>query len=303
MFATMSTKYKETMMLGEVVRYPLRGEHAVVTLLIGGVLILVGGFMSSVGVLLSLLSPILSLFVFPFILLPSIFVLGYLVAAFRAVLQSDDDPPTFSEWTTLFVDGAKALAIGFVYALPLFVVITAVYLTFLFALRLLPLDGATVDVMRILLNVMLDGLILLSSLVYGYVTPVAIAYLARSGRVSDAFQLRSIGSIALSREYAVAWLIALAVAVGGGMFAGLLSIVLIGAFITFYLSVVLCYCYATGVANAFSADSVDSKTTPINTPPHDGETQAEGSVSSANPPGTTAPTDDHRWADWEWDDE
>ena len=92
-------------------------------------------------------------------------------------------------------------------------------------------------------------------------------------------------------------------AVGGGIFAGPLSIVLIGAFITFYLSVVLCYCYATGVANASSADSVDSKNTPINTPPRDEETQAEGCVSSANPPGTTAPTDDHRWSDWEWDDE
>ncbi|MFO8114408.1 MAG: DUF4013 domain-containing protein, partial [Halorubrum sp.] len=93
-------------MISASLDYLRDGDDAIVTVLVGGLLLLA--------------SPLV---------VPSILVLGYVSRVLRRTADGDDTPPAFEAWGDLLVEGAKAFAVTLVYSLlPLLVFATAALL-------------------------------------------------------------------------------------------------------------------------------------------------------------------------------
>ena len=205
-------------MIEASLNYLRESDDAVVTLLIGGVLLLA--------------SPLL---------IPAFAVLGYVVRVLRRTADGDDEPPVFDAWGELLVDGLKAFVVAFVYSLlPLGVVAVAAGLS-IGTLVVVP-GGETAGVGTVVVGliVLVAGLVsLLVSLVGLYVTPAALAAVADSGRVGDGFALGTLWGVISKRAYATGWLTAAVVVLAGSLAVGVLSVVPIlgtiaGLFVQFY---------------------------------------------------------------------
>jgi hypothetical protein len=205
-------------MIEASLNYLRESDDAVVTLLIGGVLLLA--------------SPLL---------IPAFAVLGYVVRVLRRTADGDDEPPVFDAWGELLVDGLKAFVVAFVYSLlPLGVVAVAAGLS-IGTLAVVP-GGETAGVGTVVVGliVLVAGLVsLLLSLVGLYVTPAALAAVADSGRVGDGFALGTLWGVISKRAYATGWLTAAVVVLAGSLAVGVLSVVPIlgtiaGLFVQFY---------------------------------------------------------------------
>jgi hypothetical protein len=205
-------------MIEASLNYLRESDDAVVTLLIGGVLLLA--------------SPLL---------IPAFAVLGYVVRVLRRTADGDDEPPVFDAWGELLVDGLKAFVVAFVYSLlPLGVVAVAAGLS-IGTLAVVP-GGETAGVGTVVVGliVLVAGLVsLLVSLVGLYVTPAALAAVADSGRVGDGFALGTLWGVISKRAYATGWLTAAVVVLAGSLAVGVLSVVPIlgtiaGLFVQFY---------------------------------------------------------------------
>src|SRR6056297_984490 len=168
-------------MIEASLNYLRESDDAVVTLLLGGVLLLA--------------SPLL---------IPAFAVLGYVVRVLRRTADGDDEPPVFDAWGELLVDGLKAFVVTFVYSLlPLGVVAVAAVLS-IGTLVVVP-GGESVGAGTVVVGliVLVGGLLaLLASLVGLYVTPAAVAAVADSGRVGDGFALGTLWSVVSKRAYA-----------------------------------------------------------------------------------------------------
>ncbi|GGL24194.1 hypothetical protein GCM10009037_04650 [Halarchaeum grantii] len=243
-------------MLEDALKYPLRGEESTATLLIGGGLAIAALVAAVLGVLLSFV--FVGLLVLPFALVPGVFVQGYLVDVVRHRLDGDPDPPTFEDWSALFVDGLKMVLVGVVYTIPVviggvFFAIIAVALTY--AMQGSPNTGSA-------LGFALTALVFLALAVYGvlvgYVYPAAVANWVREDDVMAAFSIATLKEATLNTRYLVGWLLALVVAVvGNAVGQALLVLFFVGVFVIFYAQVVAWYCYAEAYADAMGLDRED----------------------------------------------
>ena len=205
-------------MIEASLNYLRESDDAVVTLLLGGVLLLA--------------SPLL---------IPAFAVLGYVVRVLRRTADGDDEPPVFDAWGELLADGLKAFVVAFVYSLlPLGVVAVAVGLSIGTFVAVPGGETAGVGTVVVGLVVLVAGLVsLLASLVGLYVTPAALAAVADSGRVGDGFALGALWGVISKRAYATGWLTAAVVVLAGSLAVGVLSVVPIlgtiaGLFVQFY---------------------------------------------------------------------
>ena len=78
-------------MISESLDYLRNSDDAVRTVVIGGVL----GFLS-------------------FLLIPTFFVIGYLLRVIRAAGAGDEQAPVFDDWGDMGIEGVKAFAVTFV---------------------------------------------------------------------------------------------------------------------------------------------------------------------------------------------
>lgn len=206
-------------MITEAIRY-LRGGDAVTTVLIGGILTL-----------------------FAFLIVPLFAVAGYLVRVLDRTASGDNEPPVFDEWGELIVDGVKASAIAFVYAL----IPTAVLLAFLVSGGLLGASGS--DVLGAIggIGMLVGGLIWLAlTLFAAYAVPAALANFAETRRVGAGFEWATMRRILVDRTYAIGWLTAFAIAVVGAIVGWLLGMIpvfgfIVSAFVGFYVAVTAYY--------------------------------------------------------------
>ncbi|ELZ55627.1 MULTISPECIES: DUF4013 domain-containing protein [Halorubrum] len=205
-------------MIEASLNYLRDGDDALVTVLIGGVLLLA--------------SPLL---------IPAFAVFGYVVRVLRRTADGDAEPPVFDAWGDLLVDGLKGFAVAFVYSLlPLGVVAVAAVIG-LGAFVAVP-GGESVGAGTVVvgLTVLVAGLVALAlSLVGLYVTPAALAAVADSGKVGDGFALGTLWGVVTSRAYATGWLAAAVVVLAGSLAIGVLSVVPVlgtvaGVFVQFY---------------------------------------------------------------------
>ncbi|WP_276271872.1 DUF4013 domain-containing protein [Haloarcula litorea] len=215
-------------MFRDAIDYPRNSDSAVTTVLIGGVL-----------TLLSVL------------VVPTFFVLGYVVRALRSVLGGSEEPPVFDDWGDLFVDGLKAFAIGLVYSLiPVGSALAALLVvgTATFAVGG---DSPRTGIVVVLAAVGVALLLTLVSLALVYVLPAAVVAWVRTDRLGAAFAPDELRPLAFSRTYATGWLVAVAIGLLANVVGGVVSATGVGGllvpFLLFYAQVAGVYAIGTAV--------------------------------------------------------
>lgn len=215
-------------MLSEALSFSGRDDDWFLTILIGGVLSFLG-----------------------FLVIPAILVNGYLLRVVRAAVEGDQTPPRFSDWGDLFVDGLLVWVVGFVYVgVPMMVL--GVWIAAFFAVATVT-TGAPPDPAPAVGPAALVGLLgLLAAggflLVAVYLLPAALANFARTDDVVAAFHLRTVARAAFTVDYLLAVVLVVVVSVVLGFVGGLLTVVLVGVFVLFYLQVVVAHIVGQGFA-------------------------------------------------------
>ncbi|MFW6435852.1 MAG: DUF4013 domain-containing protein [Halovenus sp.] len=208
--------------IGNVASYPTERTDWPKTILIGGILVFAG-----------------------FLLVPLILVYGYLVRVIRDSLEDSGSPPEFTDWGELLVDGLQGWVIGIIYLLIPGVVAA---LTVGTAAVTFVVDQNVAAVGGLLFGLLLSAIL---SVVFGYVAVAALVNFARVGSFTAAFDFTLLRQVLVHRDYAIAWLVALA----GFVLAGIVSTVplvgwLLGPFATFYALTVAGHLWAGGFSAA-----------------------------------------------------
>ncbi len=212
-------------MISASLNYLRESDNAVMTTAIGGVLF------------------ILSVFLFPVI-----FVAGYLMRVLRQTSTGNDEPPVFDDWADLGVDGLKTVAISVVYSV-IPVAILGIAGIFGIGLAVAGLgDSAAGGLIGGTLALLLVFLGLVLSIAGAYVTPAALSNFAEADSLTAGFELGSIWAVITTKAYAVGWLTAMAVLLGGAVVVSALSVVplvgtLAGLFVQFYALVAAFYIF------------------------------------------------------------
>lgn len=218
-------------MIGDTIEYPLEGDDAVGTLIIGGALYL--------------LSPLV---------VPSIIVGGYSVAVCRNVLAGEPEPPAFEDWGQLAIDGLYVVAISLLYWLPALVVGAGATMGYLLLGVALGFDSAGLAGIGFLFVVFGVMLALAYSLVVGYVLPAAIVNYARTDDLSAAWDVDTLRTLATSGDYAKAWVIGAVILFAANSAGSSLVWILVGFLVLFYGQVAAMYAFTRGGMDALNID-------------------------------------------------
>lgn len=163
------------------------------------------------------------------LVVPAVLLFGYYTRVLRSVMSGDDSVvPAFDEWWDMLLDGLGFAGIVILYGL---------------------LPAALVAIGTQVTPVVAGVGGLLGLAVY-YLLPAGLANYARENRFFAAFSPGPVGDIAFDSQYAVGWLLALAVLVVGGAIAAALSAILVGVFVGFYVAVTTFYIYGRSAAEA-----------------------------------------------------
>ncbi len=198
-------------MLGEALSYPRRGDGWIRRTLLGG----------------------LSLF-FGIFGLPLVLLAGYLLRVLDAA--DGGEPPPFGDWFDLFEEGARAVVVAFAYTL-----VPAMALSFSVLAA-----SAGLGTLAWLLALSTLGLYLLVL----YVLPVGLLRSYREGALGASLDTAAIRGTCLDGSYARAWLLAFGIGLVGLAVTVSLGIVLVGAFLGFYLSLAAWRALSLGIAAA-----------------------------------------------------
>ena len=261
--------------LADELDYPLRGDDALVTMLIGGGLALAAAAISIVGSVLTFV--LIGFLLLPFAFVPQILVQGYLFRVLGTTLDGDAEPPVWEDWEDLFVDGLKLVAVVIAYTLPV-VVVSGVLFVAVFVVSSVG-AGAGGDAGGALAGVgLVVGLVLgLLTVVLGlgvfYVLPIGLCGMAQDDALGGAFDLGRLREVGTSREYAVAWAVGAAVFVVGGGVAQFLFVLLVGFPLRFATQALGFRYFARGYADALGVDVA----------PAGAETTAAGAGTPADP--------------------
>ncbi|MFP4626003.1 MAG: DUF4013 domain-containing protein [Natronomonas sp.] len=214
--------------LNDIVTFPMENDDWFVTTIIGGVLML------------------LSVFIVPLFL-----VYGYIVGVIRGSLGGASEPPSFGDWTTLFVEGVQAWFIGVIYMLIPLIVGGLTVGGSVLATASGTNTGSAIGSGGMYIGFLVTFLL---SLVFGYIAVAAIVNFAREERFGAAFDFDVLKGIVMHRDYAIAWL----VAIGIFFVASLVNAVpllgwILGPFVGFYAAVVAADLWADGFASALGS--------------------------------------------------
>jgi len=242
------------------VEYPMNDEEEWVktTLIGGGVVMLSFGlvFATYVFTVLTLgLGGVLLPFAVVVAWLISVVLLGYVIEVKRRTIRGNDAPPRFSDVGALVKDGLYGTAIGIVYQLPMLVIggaMAAVFFLTFGASAFLENDAAAAGTTLVFfLAFGVGSLVVMAYLLgVGYLMPVSLCAYAHEGTIGAAFDYDRIKSVALSREYAVAFVVAFGINLVASQVMQFLMIVLVGFFLQFYVAVVYGRIISEGYADA-----------------------------------------------------
>lgn len=215
-------------------RYPLRGRDGIERVFIGG------------------------LMSYAFFLVVPIFVLlGYLVRVLERSAQGNPEPPEFTDFGTMIIDGLKLTVVSIVYAMiPMFLILVSV------VLMGSGQDAGTAG--GILSGMGVIGLLvsLLATVVLYYVLPAALTNMAVDGGVGAAFDIDTIKRVVLSGDYLIAWLIPFGLGILVNILVGILWFTFIGLiivpFIQFYVQVVTFRLFGAAFGEVIDIDGPES---------------------------------------------
>lgn len=227
----------------EALTYPVRGEDAEQTLLVGVILALAVGLLARLGLLAV------------FALVPAVLLAGYALAVVRATAESAetggasttaDAPPRFEDFRALAADGVRALVVAAGY-----LVVPAVALA-------VTVGGAATGGRPEGLGttVFIFGagtVVLVTSLAFVYLLPAALSGVARRGELAGAVERDRLGRLASDARYFVGWVAALMVGASAVIVLGSLAALgrpgEVAAFaLAFYALVVVARLVGRGVA-------------------------------------------------------
>lgn len=211
-------------MLGDALSYPRNSSDWIPTILIGGVLSVLGVF-----------------------ILPIFVVQGYLLRVMRSAAKGEEAAPSFTDWGGLVVDGLKLFVVNLAYSLVVivpFFVLSAV-LGVGSAVTSPSGDPSAAVGVTILVGSLLIGLL---GLLVGYFAPAGFANFAVEDSLGAAFDVSTIVAAATTGEYLKAWLLAVVVGLVLGLVGSVLSLLIVGIFVLFYVQVVSYYLFGRGFA-------------------------------------------------------
>ncbi|MDS0258971.1 DUF4013 domain-containing protein [Haloarcula sp. S1CR25-12] len=202
-----------------------------------------------------------------FLFVPALAAFGYVVRSLRHVLNGVEEPPEFDDWGDLLTDGAKAFAIGLVYALiPAAIAVVAVLASG--ATLGLGGNGAGSGLVVGLIALVAALLVFVVSLLSAYIVPAAVVAWVRTDSLGAAFSPRELRVLAFSKTYATGWAVALGIGLLAGIVSSALGAVFIGTvlvpFIAFYGNVAGAYAIGSAVREMPAVD--DGRDAPASQP-------------------------------------
>lgn len=165
-----------------------------------------------------------------FLVIPVFFLLGYLLRTLEEGLRESRRVPDFDEWDTMFVRGLAGMGICIGYPL--------LSLPFFLVGDLLP--GAA--------GALFQFLGLMAVVVGVYLIPAGLANYARYKDFWAGFDTDFVFRLAREGSYFQTWLVAALVGIVGGFLSNLLTVILVGFFLQFYVNVIIFYLFGQGIA-------------------------------------------------------
>lgn len=195
------------------------------------------------------------LMVFAPLIVPGLILQGYLLRVARSAADGDSQPPDFSDWGTLLVDGVKAFVVAFVYGIVPAAVVGGVVTVLAGGAALSALSGEPATAAGFGIAIAAFVLLMFPVLIlFGYLTVVAQLHFAITGDLGAAFRLREVIGIGFDGGFFVAFLTALLLGLVLSIVGGILVVVLVGFLVFFYALVVVFYVYGRGYAEATGRD-------------------------------------------------
>ena len=182
---------------------------------------------------------------------------GYLLRVTRAAVASEPTAPEFDEWADLFVDGILVWVIELVYVgIPTFLLLLVIVPFFVVTSAGVS-SGISGSAMAVggLVGGLVFLVVILALVIAGYLLPGALANFARTGEFTAAFDLRTVARGAFTGDYLVAILLVIVVSIVLGFVGAMLSVILVGVFVLFYLQVVVFHLIGTGFAQGLGQRS------------------------------------------------
>lgn len=256
----------------DVVRYPMRGDHALRRVLVGGGLMIATAVALFGGGILALLALdagsgalgiLLALFALAVPTVTGTVFQGYVIRVMRTTLDGRRELPPWSNPVDLFVDGMWALTVVLVYQAAIFALYVVVYVLFFLVVILGAAGtggdgggGALVGALAVAYPVFMLLSIAVSILV-GYFSVVSLVTYAHQGSVRAALSPSRIRRVAFTKEFAVTFLLGYVGVTVVANVAGLLVFVLVGFFVLFAVQMALFRTFAIGYAGALDFDLDD----------------------------------------------
>lgn len=261
-------------MIEDSITYLSRGDNWANIEIIGGGLLALSGIISFVAIItvFTIFFSFLALFIYPIAIAIALPVGGYYIRVFRSTVRGDDEPPSFSEWSELFKDGALAFIISIIYMIVPTITLSIFFVVFgLFSASLVNFDQPPTDPSTAVSDIAAGlGLGTLFTfvlawvvwLVFSYFLTIALINFARKEDFGGAFDFSTIWSVAATSDFLVGWLIGFIIF---GSFAWVINWVvlanipiigffllvpLVMPFITFYITVSSNRLFATSFVKA-----------------------------------------------------
>jgi len=202
--------------LDDALAFPFSDDEWVITMLIGGVLTF-----------------------FSWLLLPAFILQGYFLKVARQAAAGEDGHPSFENYGKLLVDGLKAMVIMLVYQLIPLVVFIAVFVSSFAAIGMENEALGGVGVVTMLLGILVYMVL---ATVFGYIGTAGIMNFAVTGKMGAAFDVETLKTVALSKEWVVAWLFVFVVQLIVNVVFGVIGLIpLIGLLLLLLLPFVMVY--------------------------------------------------------------
>lgn len=162
-------------------------------------------------------------------IVPLFVLAGYMIRVVRAGSSGSAPLPPFTNPVGLILDGIRWAVISAIFiAIP----------TVVGAIGTVVAARAFVELSIEMATLVLIGVILLTTVTFFiaiYLLPIAIINLSRSGTLAGAFDRPRTKDIAMCREFPPVWAAWFGLLVIGGVVSGMLSVLVVGIFVYFYI--------------------------------------------------------------------
>jgi uncharacterized membrane protein YjgN (DUF898 family) len=234
-------------MIADALKFPVAGDEAIKSYLI--------------GVILNLLS---------FLILPGFLLYGFWVRSVQATVYGKESAPAFKQWRLLLQDGYKCLviALGFVIPFVPIAVLVAVLMTFMMPLGASAMANPTSVITGAQTAILVGGLIyLLTFGLFAYLLAAGLTQFAANRSMDEAFTLANLRELVFSVSFLGGFLLSFVLWVLVMIVNGVLNVMvhpaaayLVTPFLYFYLIVFSAHLLGRGYVAATESNGRSQST-------------------------------------------